>query len=450
MKSGQMTRLTNDTFDDKYGPFISRAYGTGLLPGWREIARPEQLRPAGFVHWLYLAGRGAGKTRSAAERIRERVESGEARYIALIGSTFADVRDVMVEGESGLRAIARDLIEKYNRSIGELVFKNGAKARFFSGEDPDALRGWQSTDIWGDELCAWKYPQATFDMAMFGLRLGEPEAIWTTTPRNLPVLKQLMKEPGCTVTRSSTFANRENLAPAFFESIVRKYENTALGRQELEGQILEDCEGALWQRAWFEQEGFRLPSALVHDGRFSFQPPEGLNRVVVGLDPSVSDPANDQDETNDACGVVVAGVDELGRGYVLADFTEVMAPGKWAQLAVRLYDLFRASTIVAEANQGGELIREVIRGVASNVPIQLVHAMLGKRARAEPVALLYEQGRIRHCGTFAELEDQMVNWDARRSPYSPNNIDALVWAFHGLGLCQANGLRTKDRWKDRG
>jgi len=421
---------------------------------WREIARPEQVRPEGCVHWLYLAGRGAGKTRSAAERIRERVESGEARYIALIGPTFADVRDVMVEGESGLKAVAGHLFKKYNRSIGEIVFRNGVKARFFSGEDPEGLRGWQSTDIWGDELCAWRLSEPTFDMAMFGLRLGSPEAIWTTTPKNVPVLRGLMDLPGCAVTRSSTYANRDNLSETFFSSVVRKYEGTALGQQELEGQILAESRGALWQRAWFEAEGFRWAETFSREADgLVFRPPAELVRTVVALDPSVSDPEKrtNPNKAPDACGVIVAGVDDSGNGYVLADFTEVMAPAKWARLAVKLYDLFQASVIVAEANQGGELIGEVIRGISSNVPVHLVHAAVGKRPRADPVALLYEQGRVRHCGPFPKLEEQMLNWDAADpGAKSPNNVDALVWAFHGLGLCRATGVRVHDRVRDRG
>lgn len=417
---------------------------------WREIARAEQVRPAGCVHWLYLAGRGAGKTRSAAERLRERIESGQARYIALIGSTLADVRDVMVEGESGLKSVAGDLIVTYNRSLGEIRFRGGARARFFSGEDPESLRGWQSTDVWGDELCAWTYGQETFDMAMFGLRLGKPEAIWTTTPKYVPVLTALMSDPGCAITRSSTFANRENLAPAFFESIVRKYEGTRLGKQELEGQVLEDVPGALWERAWFEREGFRLPRAIGMAGKdqLRFLPPPDLIRIVVALDPSVSDPDRRPDDARsfDACGLVVAGLDDKGHGYVLGDFTSHVKPAEWARLAVNLHELCRSNGIYAEANQGGELIREVIRGVASNVPVHLVHATTGKRPRAEPVAMLYEQGRVHHCGAFDALEDQMATWDASnaRSP-SPNNVDALVWAFHALGLCNVGGLRVTQR-----
>lgn len=359
----------------------------------------------------------------------------------------------MVEGESGLRRVADGLVQKYNRSLGELVFNTGARARFFSGEDPEALRGWQSTDVWGDELCAWKYAQSTFDMAMFGLRLGNPEATWTTTPKNLPVLRALMAEPGCVVTRSTTYANRANLSPTFFQTIVRKYEGTTLGRQELEGQILEQTQGALWLREWFDREGFRVSPMLFNEGRRSvFRPAPGLERIVVALDPSVSDPQRriDPNRVPDACGLIVAGMDAAGVGYVVRDFTEVMPPAKWARMAVRLYDLCHASGVIAEANQGGELIREVIQGIASNVSVTLVHASMGKRPRAEPVALLYEQHRIRHCGVFADLEDQMTTWDSLDpTARSPNNVDALVWAFHALGLCQATGIRTHDRLRDR-
>ncbi|AIE86978.1 Phage DNA Packaging Protein [Fimbriimonas ginsengisoli Gsoil 348] len=360
----------------------------------------------------------------------------------------------MVEGESGLQAVAGDLFETYNRSMGEIRFKGGCRARFFSGEDYDALRGWQSTDVWGDELCAWRYPQQTFDMAMFGLRLGDPEAIWTTTPRNLKVLKDLIAAPNTKVTRSSTFANRENLAPAFFASIVRKYEGTRLGRQELEGAVLEDVEGALWEAAWFEREGFRQPSAFVREkGTVVFRPPAPIVKIVVALDPSVSDPEKRRDPNKepDACGICVAGTDESGNGYVLGDFSKVLSPAKWARLCVKLFDMTKANCVIAEANQGGELIREVIRGIASNVPITLVHAANAKRPRAEPVATLYEQGRVHHCGPMNALEEQQTSWDASDSnSKSPNNVDALVWAFHGLGLCVATGTRISQRVRAKG
>jgi len=423
---------------------------------WRLIARPEQIRPCTGVHWLYLAGRGAGKTRSAAERIRERIVLGQAQRIALIAPNLSDARDIMVEGESGLWQVARSQIETYNRSQGEILFDTGARARFFSGEDPESLRGWQSTDVWGDELCAWRYGQATFDMAMFGLRLGDPEAIWTTTPKNVPVLRSLMQHPDCVITRSTTYANRENLSPVFFQSVVRKYEGTNLGRQELEGQIMEEVAGALWQRSWFDRPGFRRPSAInapaseirPQSGNLRFTPPEHLVKVIVAIDPSVSDPERRKNAyaEPDACGIVVAGIDAENRGYVLADCTAVMSPGQWARTSVSLYDLFHASGIIAEANQGGEMIREVIKGIASNVPIHLVHAALGKRPRAEPVAHLYEQGRVSHCGDFPDLEGQMTTWDATNpNSKSPNNVDALVWAFHGLGLCNATGLNLTQR-----
>lgn len=428
---------------------VRRGKGPAGRKRWEEIARPEQIRPERCAHWLYLAGRGAGKTRSAAERIVQRVVSGAARFIALIGRTLSEVKSVMVEGESGLLSVAGDLVESYCPSKGELVFTTGAKARFFSGEKPDSLRGWQSTDVWGDELCAWRKGQETFDMAMFGLRLGEPEAIWTTTPKNVPVLKNLLTDPNCRVTRSSTWANRENLPPVFFEAIVQKYRGSRLGRQELEGEVVEDVQGALWERAWFERPGFRLPCALYSG---EFDPPPRLVRVVVGIDPSIVDPErrlNPMKEP-DACGIVAAGVDAEGNGYVLADVSAVLAPARWARLAIRLHDMCLGGGIVAEANQGGEMIREVLHGVAANVPVHLVTASMGKRPRAEPLALLYEQGRIRHCGEFRELEEQLVTWDASDpSARSPNNLDALVWAFHGLGLCRATGMRAHDRLAGR-
>jgi len=396
-----------------------------------------------------ICGRGAGKTRAAAERLRERILSGKAKRISLIGATFADVRDTMVEGESGLEAVCGDLFETYNRSIGEIRFKGGAQAKFFSGEEPDRLRGPQSTDVWGDELASWTRAEETFDMAMFGLRLGEPEAIWTTTPRAIKVIKGLIANKSCKVTRGSTYANRDNLAPEFFEAVIKKYEGTTLGRQEIEGEILDDVQGALWKREWFETEGFRYePATGIEDGRLVFYPPEGLQKVVVAIDPSVTDPERRKNKTKDpdTCGLVVAGSDEIGHGHVFGDYTKIMSPGEWAAKAVKLYDFFSASCIVAEANQGGELIREVIRSISSNVNVVLVHASMAKRPRAEPLAMLYEQGRFHHHGTFLDLEDQLTTWDATDpSAKSPGNLDALTWAGHGLGLCVATGTRVYDR-----
>lgn len=443
----------DDAFE-KVSESIKEAFRDKDRPHWRDIARPEQLFPESVgvcpcTEWLFLAGRGSGKTRAAAERLRERILSGQARYISLIGQRLVDVRDVMVEGESGLLSVMDyGMVEKYNRSIGtgEILFRGGAKARFFSGEDPDALRGWQSTDIWGDELFSWAYPDAVYDMAMFGFRLGKPEAIWTSTPKPVPLIKKLLKradEQGnlgsIRYTKSSTYANEPNLAPAFFSAIVKGYEGTRLGRQELEAEVLEDIEGALWQRSWID--------ATRLTGKWQDL---GIVKIVIGVDPSVSDPEkrNNPNKEPDACGIIVVGMDENCKGYVLADLSGVYSPNQWARVVSQAHSLFNANLIVAEKNQGGQMVEDTLRAFSSGAAIRLVSASQGKRVRAEPVSALYEQGRVSHVGRFDLLEDELCGWDATNPrAKSPNRLDALVWAFHGMGLASVTGSRMLSRFQ---
>ena len=417
-------------------------------PTWREIARDEQLRPDDCDVLTLIGGRGSGKTRSGAEDLMERVRAGVKR-LHIVAPTFADGRDVCVEGESGIRSVALPgEIANWNRSMGEIFFSNGAQAKIFAACEPDRLNGPQCQHLWCDEFGLFG-DTAAIDMALFGLRLGDRvTSCWTSTPKMTRSTKYVIKyteESGGVKRRMRTRDNADNLAPSVVDALERKYGGTRLGRAELEGEEIEEVEGALWMREWFDREGFRLPPAIYKkDGRLVFDPPKEIVKVVVALDPSVTDPGKKKNphKEPDACGVLVVGADEIGQGYVLGDFTAVMSPADWARASLKLYSLCRASAIVAEANQGGELISEVIKGYGT-ANVQLVHASMAKRPRAEPVAMLYEQGRVRHCGEMRDLEDQQTTWDATDpSQRSPNNIDGLVWGFHGLGLCDATGGRV--------
>jgi predicted phage terminase large subunit-like protein len=385
---------------------------------WRYRARPEQLPPEGSWRvWLLLAGRGFGKTRSGAEWVRAEVKAGRRR-IALVGPTAADARHVMVEGESGILAISPDPERPlYEPSKRRLTWPNGAVATTYSADEPERLRGPQHDAAWCDELAAWRYPEA-WDMLMFGMRLGaDPRTVVTTTPRPAKLIRGLVRDPICVVTRGSSYENRGNLAPAFFEQIIRKYEGTRLGRQELDAELLEDTPGALWSHASIEAS--RLRST-----------PE-MTRVVVAIDPAVTS-GEEADET----GIVVAGKDKNGHGYVLADISGRYPPTEWARLAIAAYAAHRADRIVAEVNNGGDMVGATLRMVNPNVAFTAVRASRGKVVRAEPVAALYQQGRVHHIGTFPQLEDQMTNFtsdiDRAAAGYSPDRVDALVWAFSEL------------------
>ena len=386
-----------------------------LKKRWRETARAEQLAPAGdWSVWLILAGRGWGKTRTGAEWFREKAQT--VPMLRIIAPTYADARDVCVEGESGLKAICEpgELV-KWNRSMGEGEFKNGERFKVFSGEEPERLRGPQSYADWCDELAAWQYSQATWDMAMFGLRLGKnPQACVTTTPKPVQVIRDLLKAPTTFITRGSTYDNRANLAPSFFTQIIAKYEGTRLGRQELNAELLEDTPGALWQRGQLEL--LRVDAA----------PP--LQRIVVAIDPAAT-----SREGSDETGIVVAGRSAEKQGYLLEDASGRYTPDQWARVAIDLYHKHRADRIVYETNQGGEMVEHTLRTVWSAAPLKGVNASKSKQARAEPISALYEQGKVHHVGAqFAQLEDQLCNW--LPGDKSPDRLDAMVWAFTELLL----------------
>ena len=376
---------------------------------------------------MLMAGRGFGKTRSGAEYVNEKVKAGKARRVALIGPTAADVRDVMVEGESGILACSPlKFRPDYEPSKRRLTWPNGAIATLYSAEEPDRLRGPQHDLIWADEPAAWKYSE-TWDMAMFGLRLGEdPRVVATTTPRPTPLIKDLVKDPTTTITRGSTYENQENLAPAFLEKIVKKYEGTRLGRQELNAEILDDNPGALWQRDVIEN--LRVNTA-----------PQ-LTRIVVGVDPAVSG-GEEADET----GIITAGIAATGHVYVLNDSTLQGSPLDWARAVVRVFHAKKADRVIGEVNNGGDLVEVNLRTVDRTIPFRAVHASRGKAIRAEPISALYEQGRVHHVGTFPQLEDQLCEWvpndPHQRSP--DDRLDALVWAITELMAKSGSGVMIR-------
>ena len=387
---------------------------------WSVWQRPEQRTPdSTWRTWLILAGRGFGKTRTGAEFIREQVESGRARRIALVGRTAADVRDTMVEGESGLMSVyPPGQRPRYEPSKRRVTFHNGAVAVTYSADKPDLLRGPNHDLAWADELAAWRYSDA-WDQLMLGLRIGDnPRVIVTTTPRPVPVIKRLLgtDDGSVVVTRGSTFDNAANLADEFLTEMRRRYEGSRLGRQELYAEVLDDADGALWSRD-------QIDATRVTDV-------PDLRKVVVAIDPAAS-----SGEESAETGIVVAGVDTRGVGYILDDRSIRGTPNEWAKAAVAAYHQHRADTIVAEANQGGDMVRQVLQTVDSKAPVKLVRATRGKRTRAEPVAALYEQGRVHHVGFFPDLEDQLCSW-VPDVGNSPDRLDALVWAITDLVIQQ--------------
>jgi phage terminase large subunit-like protein len=397
-----------------------------LLYDWRFWARPSQIAPDGdWLTWLILAGRGFGKTRTGAEWVREQVDAG-CKRIAFVAPTAADARDTMVEGESGILAIS----PPWNRPIYEpskrrLTWPNGAIGTLFSAEEPERLRGPQHDAAWCDELAAWASPQETWDMLQFGLRLGErPRQVVTTTPKPIPTLKAIINDKSTVKTHGGTKDNAANLAPSFLEKIVGRFAGTRLGRQELDAEILDDVPGALWTRAMVDQARALRSS--------------DYQRVVVAVDPSGTRGNSDD---GDSIGIIVAAKTISGHGRVIADRSCKLSPDGWGRRAVEAYHEFGADRIVAERNFGGAMVEHVIRTVDRSVAYKEVVASRGKIIRAEPVAALYEQGKVSHAGgedsrALIELEDQMcqMTGDGFLGEGSPDRVDALVWAITELML----------------
>jgi phage terminase large subunit-like protein len=388
---------------------------------WSFWARTNQISPAGdWTTWLILAGRGFGKTRTGAEWVRAQAEGGIIKRIAIVAPTAADARKVCVEGESGILAISPSWFRPtYQPSQRQLTWPNGTIATLYSAEEPERLRGPQCDAAWCDELAAWAFARDTWDMLQFGLRLGDrPRQVVTTTPKPIPLLKELIARADAVITRGSTKENAGNLAPVFLRKIVDKYEGTRLGRQELDAEILDDNPNALWSRAQIEQALTRqVPS---------------LTRVVVAIDPSGTKGGGEGDDI----GIVAAGRGLDGRMYVLEDATCQASPAEWGKAAVKLYHKLGADRIVGERNFGGAMVEHVVRTCDPNVSYRDVTASRGKWVRAEPVASLYEQGRVKHAAGLQKLEDEMCSFgpDGKAEGKSPNRVDALVWAATELML----------------
>jgi len=390
---------------------------------WLLQARDKQLTPEGeWLIWAIISGRGFGKTRTGAEDTADFARKNPGSRIPIVTPTFSMGRDICVEGESGLLAVLHpDEVAHWNRSEGQLVLTNGSRWKVFSAEKPDRLRGYQSHRAWCEELGSWPYLQETWDMLMFGLRLGQhPQAVVTTTPKPYRLLKDIIGRHSTYVTRGATFENEDNLSPVALEEMRIRYEGTALGRQELYGEIIEDVDGALWQRAHIE------------DGRR--KKPSDLDRIVVAVDPAVSSAA-----TSDETGIIVCGSFE-DQAYVIDDRSLRGAPELWAEAAIKAYVHYEADVLVYEKNQGGELVASALRAAAesSGVPVSRLNlkpvtASRGKRTRAEPIAIAYTpQGgrRVHHIKSFPELEDQMCTWVPGEP--SPDRMDALVWGLTHL------------------
>jgi phage terminase large subunit-like protein len=410
-----------------------------LHDGWTFRSRNSQYPPIlaadqPWPTWLIVGGRGAGKTRAGAEWVSAMVggivgfADRRALRIALVGETIADVRDVMVGGPAGLLAVPpRHERPAWKPSLRRLEWPSGAVAHVFSAEDPESLRGPQFEAAWADEVGKWRYAQETWDMLQFGLRLGDrPRQVVTTMPRAIPLLRQLLADEAVRVSRTRTVDNEDNLASSFLSHVVQRYGGTRLGRQELDGELIEDRPDALWRRE------------LIEAGRVAAAPT--LVRIAVAIDPPAS-----SGRRADACGIVAAGIDRQGAGYVIADETvSGLAPEAWAARAVALYRRLGADALVAEVNQGGEMVTAVVRQVDPGVPLTPVTATRGKFARAEPVSVLYTQGRVHHVGAYPQLEDEMCDFApaglSRRR--SPDRLDALVWALHHLMLAPQPRIRT--------
>lgn len=382
--------------------------------GWHTLARPNQLPPSrDWLIWYIQAGRGWGKTRTGAEWLY--AQSQLVPRVCIVAESFGEGRDTCVEGESGIKALYPDV--RFNRSLGELFFPSGCIGKIFSADDPESLRGPNNYKAWCDEIAKWRYLKQTWDNLMMTMRKGVlPQVVITTTPRPLPLLKTLKARPSTHLTTGTTYDNYANLSPVFIDVVVKPYEGTEQGRQELNAEDIEDVEGALWKREWIEKKRVvRTPT---------------LKRIVTGVDPSAT-------ATGAEAGVVTAGVGLCmckgvpeDHAFVLSDSSTQAKPETWAAAAVTDYHKFSADVLVAESNNGGEMVRVTISTIDNAPLVKLIHASRGKQTRAEPISLLTQQGKIHHVGAFATLEDELCSWIP--GDESPNRLDAYVWALTEL------------------
>jgi phage terminase large subunit-like protein len=409
---------------------LTEAQAGQLLYDWRLWARPNQLQPSGdWTLWLLLAGRGFGKTKTGAETVREWASKPLPAPIHLVAPTAADIRKVMIEGTlSGLLSCYPESAPdrpRYEPSLGhKLTWPNGNVAYAFSADEPERLRGPACCRFWADELAAWRFGQEAWDNLMFGFRAGDDlRGVITTTPKPIPLVKSIMADRGTVITRGSTYDNRRNLSAKFYQTVIGKYEGTRIGRQELMAELLEDTPGALWNMGLIDRA--RVDMAKI--------PP--LVRVVVAIDPAVT--AN---EDSDETGIGAAGIDERGHVYVLEDASLKGTPREWALAACRMMLKWNGDRVVAEVNNGGDLVEQNIRTIHRDIPFRAVRASRGKATRAEPVVALYEQGRVHHVRhgdrerdhAMEILESQLCGWVPGQTEKSPDRMDWLVWAIFDL------------------
>lgn len=406
---------------------------------WQALARDDQWPPKGdWLIWLLLGGRGSGKTRAGAEWVRGQVAGG-ARRIALVAPTYNDAREVMLFGPSGLMSLgAPNERPRYLSSRRRLEWPNGAVGFVYSSEDPDGLRGPQFDCAWGDEFCAWTYTDDTLSNLRLALRLGDrPRLVMTTTPRPTRALKALMGQAGLIITRARTSDNAQNLSPVFIDAMQAAYGGTRLGRQELDGEVITDAAGALWSQAMIDN------CRIAGSAPIEVQP---YDKIIVAVDPPITSGAR-----SDACGVIVAG---LMRGEacearshqvdILHDGTvQGLSPEGWARRVIGLWQSYDADYVLAEVNQGGEMVATILKTINPDAVVKTVYASRGKAARAEPVAALYEQGRVRHVGAFPALEDELCLMGTGALKHSPDRADALVWAVTDLLLSKRAAPRIR-------
>jgi phage terminase large subunit-like protein len=401
-----------------------KAFFRNFAHDWSQWSHAGQRPPPGdWRTWLILAGRGFGKTRAGAEWVRAQAEADGSLRIALVAATLAEARAVMVEGDSGLMTIAPpDHRPRFEPSLRRLTWPSGAIATLFGASEPEALRGPQHHMAWCDEIAKWPHADATWDNLAMGLRLGvRPRTVATTTPRPVPLVRRLVAAKDSVVTRGRTTDNRANLSPDYIARMEGDYAGTQFGRQELDGELIEELQGALWSRTLIERQR-------------SIAPPDVTRRTVIGVDPPAGAGA-----ASDACGIVVVALGEDERAYVLADASvQGATPEGWAQAVTQAAERWRADRVVAEANNGGAMIESVLRACDATLPLKLVHASTGKSARAEPIMMLYQRGKVMHVGAFPALEDEMtglIMGGGYEGPgRSPDRADALVWALTELML----------------
>lgn len=389
---------------------------------WDDHARENQKMPKGdWITWLILAGRGFGKTRTGAETIRKLVMEGKAKRIALIGGSIHEVINVMLQGESGIITISPKAEQpKLNTSTNTILWPNGARGYLVGATQPEKLRGPQFDAAWVDELAKFRVAESVWNQLMLGLRLGEnPKCIVTTTPKPTPLIKRLLNDQNTVVTRGTTFDNKDNLSHLYFDQIIKQFESTSLGAQELYGEMLTQEAGALWQRSMIK---YAVPDSKT------------FRRVVVAVDPAAT-----HHEQSDETGIVVAALTDDNCVYILDDVSGRLSPLDWGQRAVEAYRRFEADRLVAEVNKGGDMVERIVKSIDAQVSYKSVRATRGKNIRAEPIAALYEQNRVFHVKPMRELEQQLCEYIPHKTSKSPDRLDALVWAVTELLLvCESN------------